>query len=366
MKEQLRIKLSSRIRRACFHNRFLSAVVAALMLLAPPKQNGRIERKLRFLEQYGKINGLTDKRTKRNALFRLFFARFFYASSYAEVFLYGLDGHVDQNKLNYVCEIELYHYYRLLNKLGAQMVFWKKEKTYERFHDFYGRELIYFSSAAQKEEFLSFFRRHSSGIIKPSDQYGGIGIEILRITNDTDPEQLWEKSCTKMPFVLEELIEQAPEMNSFYPDAVNTVRYVTFFHNGELTRMLAALRLGRGGSVVDNATSGGIYTLVDTETGRIKGPARSDLNELFEKHPDTGIRFEGSTIPRWEELNALVEKVVRVVPEQKLVGWDFALSKDGWVMVEGNSTPALQSFNLDHGMRAEITGLFKEVIPVWE
>ena len=92
----------------------------------------------------------------------------------------------------------------------------------------------------------------------------------------------------------------------------------------------------------------------------------NELNdELFEKHPDTGTQFEGNSIPRWDELNALSEKVVRVVPEQKQVGWDFALSKNGWVMVEGNSSPGLQSLDLDHGLRPLVTSTFGKVIPIW-
>ena len=31
-----------------------------------------------------------------------------------------------------------------------------------------------------------------------------------------------------------------------------------------------------------------------------------------------------------------------VVPEQRIVGWDLALSVDGWVIIEGNTRPGLQ------------------------
>ena len=365
MKEQLRKKPSSRIRRACFHNRFLSAVLAELILLASPKQSWRIERRLRSLEQYGKINGLTDEKTKRNALFHMFFSRLFYACDYTEYFLYGLDENRDPGKKDYVGSIELNHYFSLLNKIGRPDIFNGKVRMYQAIHDYYHREQTIISSAEEKESFLSFFQKHTAGIVKPIRSFGGKGVEIIRISDDTSTEQLWEHLQSRIPFVLEELIEQAPEMSAFYPHAVNTIRYNTFFYDGKLTRMQAAFRMGRGGKCVDNATSGGIYTLVDTETGRIKGPARSDLAERFENHPDTGVPFEGSYIPRWDELNKLVEKVVRVAPEQKQVGWDFALSKDGWVMVEGNSMPAIQSFDLEHGMRKEITELYRKVIPVW-
>ena len=104
--------------------------------------------------------------------------------------------------------------------------------------------------------------------------------------------------------------------------------------------------------------------MIDTDMGILKGPARSFAGELYEFHPDTGVYFQGSLIPRWNELNELLEKIVRVIPGQKQVGWDFALSKDGWVLVEANTSPALQSFDLTHGLRKLVAETFGQVVPV--
>ena len=153
-------------------------------------------------------------------------------------------------------------------------------------------------------------------------------------------------------------------MAQFCPTSVNTIRYNTFYHNGKLTRLQAVIRMGHSGSYVDNATSGGLYALINTQTGRILGPARSDAGEEFVQHPDTGIAFEGTCIPQWDQLNDLLEEIVRVVPEQKQVGWDFALSTKGWVMIEGNTYPRLQGFDWRHGLRPMITEVFGEAIPV--
>ena len=317
----------------------------------------------RSLERFD--NDLQNGETNNRLLFDIFFSRAFYAIEYQEYFLYGLNNSKDPGKLDYVGWYELKSYYRRLNIMGRPEIFDLKHKTYELFHDYYCREFLWFSSIEQKDDFMSFFQRHSAGIIKPTDKLGGRGIEIIRIEKDTDTNQIWSKVSNHLPFVLEELIEQSHEMNIFYPHSVNTIRYNTFYHDGTLTRMQAAFRTGRGGSYVDNATSGGIYTLVDTETGRILGPARSLKDELFETHPDTGTQFEGNSIPRWDELNKLIEKVVRVVPEQKQVGWDFALSKNGWVIVEGNTHPALQAFDLNHGLRPLVISTFGKVVPIW-
>lgn len=353
-------------RRITFHNKLASSIFAAFMVAFPTKVKRRAENFLHAWHQFDKTDNNLDERSKRRKVYNLIYARAFFSAEYNEYFLYGLDAASDPGKLDYVCWYELRHYYKLLNKKGRPDIFDQKEKTYEMFRDFYCREVLYFTSPKQKDIFLSFFQRHSAGVIKPTNKYGGAGVEIVRLSNELNPEQLWSTISTRIPFLLEELIEQAPEMNAFYPLSVNTIRYNTFYHDGKLTRLQAVFRIGRGGSMVDNATSGGIYALVDTETGRILGPARSFKNELYETHPDTGAPFEGNDIPRWDELNALVEKVVCVIPEQKQVGWDFALSKNGWVLVEGNAMPALQDFDLDHGMRKLVESTFGTVIPMWK
>ncbi|MBO4868989.1 MAG: hypothetical protein J5585_04700 [Clostridia bacterium] len=358
-------KAKNSILRFAFHKRAISKAIAALMLVLPSKEKEKAGTVINKIRSFNGPFSIPSGKEYRQLLLKLYFARVYYAAEYKEYFMYGLDKVSDPDKLEYVCWFELKDYLKKLNELGRPEIFRNKEKTYEVFRGFFRRELLYVSSEQLRDEFLSFFQRHSSGIIKPSERYGGEGIEIYNLSDGISPEQIWEEVSVKIPFVLEELIEQAPEMSVFYPQAINTIRYNTFYHDGKLTRLQAALRIGRGGSHVDNATSGGIYAPVDVQTGRITGPARSDNNEMFEEHPDTGVHFEGSFIPRWNELNALLEKVVCVVPEQMQVGWDFALSKDGWVMVEGNTMPAIQGFDLDHGMRKLFIETFGTVVPMW-
>lgn len=295
----------------------------------------------------------------------LLFCREFFAIQTDEYQAFRSSKLNEKEKLDYVGWLELGYYDMLLNEQGNPHVFELKEKTSEVFDSFYGREVVAVHSDQDIDKVSSFFERHGAGIVKPNAEYGGHGIAIYRITDTQTFEQIWDELEKKIPFVVEELIDQAPEMSAFYPHAVNTIRYNTFFHDGKLTKLQAVLRMGTGHSEVDNASSGGIFARVDTDTGRVIGPARNLRGETFETHPDTGIQFEGSVIPRWDELNQLLEKVVRVVPEQKQVGWDFALSKNGWIMVEGNATPMYQQFDPEHGLRETVKSTFGQVIKMW-
>jgi len=77
-------------------------------------------------------------------------------------------------------------------------------------------------------------------------------------------------------------------------------------------------------------------------------------------HPDTGIQIIGAQIPKWEELLALVEELVKIIPEQKYVGWDLALTTNGWCMIEGNDRAMLTGVQMceQRGIRQLINQTF--------
>ena len=353
------------IQRVSFHNALFSRIISEFKYNHTKSGSERERIMLDSLRSFVGCEASLDWKKDSRVIKDILYARAYFAIDSKEFFLYDFPHRNNKEKKNYVGWHELDYYYSCLNKTGYPEIFESKEKTYDYFSPFYGRKIEYIASENDKELFISFVQKHPNFIIKPTDQFGGAGIRILREKNQTQPETIWEEIKDQFPFVVEELIQQASDMNIFYPHAVNTIRYNSFYYKGKLKRLQAVFRIGRGGSVVDNATSGGIYALVDTETGRILGPARSFKNELFEKHPDTGMKFEGNYIPRWDELNALLDQVVRIVPEQKQVGWDFALSTNGWVMVEANTTPVLQDFDLDHGLRELLKKTFGKCIYIW-
>lgn len=53
-------------------------------------------------------------------------------------------------------------------------------------------------------------------------------------------------------------------------------------------------------------------------------------------HPDTNVRFIGFEIPMWDDLIALVKNVAIVIDGATMISWDFALGKEGWVLLEAN------------------------------
>ena len=59
---------------------------------------------------------------------------------------------------------------------------------------------------------------------------------------------------------------------------------------------------------------------------------------LYHRGPDDcGIQFIDWQVLHWEDLLKTAEEIFRTcLPEHKYIGFDFALTDNGWVLVEGN------------------------------
>lgn len=357
--------LIRQIKSAASRNSQLASLIADCQYLQLQRRKKHLDRAMQqeialFVDPSLRADEAYMRKLKRDILF----SRQYYQTCIKEYFLFDFEKLSDVERREYIGWFELKQYYDRLNTFGRPEIFDSKERTYEVFKAFFHRDAILIQKTSEKDAFIHFVCSHTPCVMKRLLAYGGKGIRRIVANSEQTAAQLFEAFVGDLPFLLEEMIDQDPAMARFHSQSVNTIRYNTFFHDGKLTKLQAAIRMGRGGSFLDNATSGGIYALVDVDTGSITGPAGSEAGEVFYSHPDNGVQIAGSQIPRWGELNELLEEVVRVVPEQKQVGWDFALSRDGWILVEGNSFPAIQSFDWHHGMRKEITDAFGQVILV--
>lgn len=276
-----------------------------------------------------------------------------------EYFLYHFRSRNDYGRKDFVGVHRLFLMWHKLWDEEKCRIYKDKYLTYQTYKKYYGREFIKVSAEDDFPQFYSFTQRHGGFIVKPIDNYGGKGIHIVRGMRDEEAHSIFEGILFDGEAVVEELIEQSPEMARYNPTSVNTVRFVTFLHEGKLTKICAVLRMGRNNSDVDNATYGGIHVPIDMEYGIAYTYAESYKGERYAVHPDTGEQIIGTKIPKWDELNRLMEELVKVVPEQKMVGFDMALSASGWVMIEANHDPASQDLVHDHGLRNVMSDFYQ-------
>ena len=228
-----------------------------------------------------------------------------------------------------------YGYCELVNDISVRELFDNKGVTYEKFKAFYKRELISVNSIDDFNLFEAFLGRHGSFIYKPLKGVCGKGIKIYRDIDDNH-KALFDDLLKYGSFVIEELIEQETSMANLHPESINTLRLATFRIKENVVVYGAAVRMGTGKSVVDNAGSGGIYCHVNCEHGFIDTNASDYLGNTYVYHPDTGVRFIGFDIPQWDAAKQLVKEMATIVDGATVISWDLAYSKKGWCMVEAN------------------------------
>lgn len=253
-----------------------------------------------------------------------------------EYFLFDFPRLNTRGRESFITDKIRWDYYARMNLEENKILFNDKKKAYELFGQYYGRELIEVTGDHDREAFLSFAARHPRFMVKPFDGSGGKGIFIADSHNFQSEDDLFQTIRRHGHVVVEELIEQTEKMASLHPASLNTVRVPTLKLKDRIEVLNPTLRIGRGGSVVDNASSGGIIVSVDAASGICIRKGMDEHNGVYLQTPDTGVVLPGFQIPRWEEALLLVKALAEVVPGNHYVGWDIALTDHGWVMVEGN------------------------------
>lgn len=267
-----------------------------------------------------------------------------------EYFYFDLYNKSSRDRRSFVSSAEVFFTVSNINK-GSQYPFDQKFSTYQAFEPYYRREAFTLTLPDESDKLIAFARKHGGFIIKPLSLSQGRGICLWRQDMDDAENALLSICSLKMKgAIVEELIQQDEEMASFHPSSINTIRYTVDYQDGYVDRIYAMIRLGVGNSQVDNTSAGGICAAIDLETGIIvsKGFRRDGKQFIF--HPDSGKQIIGTKIPKWDELNETIDRIRPKDTTVHFVGWDMALSKDGWCVVEGNWCPAIIGIQASSGV----------------
>lgn len=188
-------------------------------------------------------------------------------------------------------------------------------------------------------DFEEFIKESKEIIVKPINDEGGHGVEKIVYSNEIDCKELYQKLIIRDQLLVEECIKQHKDMNLLYDKSVNTMRMFTFYKNGEAYFLQAVLKIGNG-SVVDNFSSGGMYTYV-SDSGDVYVEAIDKNDNIYSTHPISNNKIVGFKVPMFKEAVELVKECAKIVPEVAYIGWDVAISEDGPVIVEGNCFPGV-------------------------
>lgn len=229
-----------------------------------------------------------------------------------------------------------------LRRITGEKVFLEEISDKYNFYllskSFFKRDAIKIDSTEQINSFVEFVKKLKKVFIKPLQGSQGKGAHIYNFV-DEDSATTYCKELLKdgSSWMVEECIRQSATMGQWNETSVNTIRIPSFLRDGKFTVIWTRMRMGKKGAVVDNAGSGGIVVNVDPQTGVITSDGIDEFHNHFEKHPGCGLTFKGWQVPRWKELLKIVEELHRTVFSKHIyIAWDFALTDDGWVVIEGN------------------------------
>lgn len=174
-------------------------------------------------------------------------------------------------------------------------------------------------------------------ILKPSiDSNGGKGVMLCEKYDETILKTIFDTYKTN--FVVQEVIEQSPDLAIFNSTSLNTIRITTLLINGKCSVLSKMFRHGGPNMKVDNMSSGGFGVGI-SDDGSLTF-ASSDTGELRRDVHISGIKYSKHKIPNFKSICQIAIRMHFHTPQCCMIGWDFALDK--------NNTPTLIEANYYH------------------
>lgn len=139
-------------------------------------------------------------------------------------------------------------------------------------------------------------------------------------------------------FIVQGAVRQSEKMAELNPTSLNTIRIMTYWSkNDGVVPVFAVVRMGRSGSVVDNASIGGLYCGVNPD-GTLKEYAYTMHPFSAHAKTDSGVVLKDFVVPKFEELKAKAVELHSHLPYTKLIGWDLCVDSENEIeLVEINA-----------------------------
>jgi hypothetical protein len=163
-----------------------------------------------------------------------------------------------------------------------------------------------------------------------------------------------DKLKDRMPpkCILQELIQQHPDMAILHPASVNTIRLITTNIKGKVQLFGDPLvRMGCNLRKCDNWAIGGLVGRIDLASDRLSRYCfyKPGYGGRTTRHPDTGIVFEDFRVPFVKEAIALAVLAHGFLDGLHSIGWDIAITPAGPMLIEGNDNWEISLFQSLHG-----------------
>lgn len=290
-----------------------------------------------MLKQVGVVKQRTDK-SRVLILADMIGCGFKYEAGYMDYVVFEMYNQPPEKRATYITRGQNNRLVRRLNDPESWHLVEDKATFNELFADVLHRRWLDLRSAGP-DDFSALIARCPRIVCKPLDATGGRGIEFIDSDTITDAPALYRRLLDENKVIVEQFIVQHPDIAAIYPLSVNTLRLVTLTDDeGNVHVVFSSMRLGNG-KMVDNLNSGGMATIVDTETGIISKPAADKDGTEYPAHPHTNVAFVGRQVPFYRQSVELVIAAAKRLPTLRYLAWDVAVTTDGPLLIEANHFP---------------------------
>ncbi len=186
-----------------------------------------------------------------------------------------------------------------------------------------------------KEEALDAILSEKNVLIKPSDSWKGIGVKKVDTSNKDEVLKIINDYMKNGDFIIQEILIQSNQMNSFNPSSVNTIRVITLLVNNKVEILSAIVRIGKKDSFVDNYAQGGKVRPIDVETGMLRTFELQDEKAIYKD--ENGNDLKSELLVSFDKVKEIVKHHSRL-PSLRILGWDFAIDENNEpVVIEINA-----------------------------
>ena len=279
-----------------------------------------------------------------------------YKLPWKEKLHYNLLGFTDQEYYNFNLKHNDYHNYisyyeRMgLDDANGRFAYIIGEKLiFERFfgqivnvpHIFaWNRNGVYIDpNTSEIVDIIALLKNEKRLIVKPTrSNGGGYGVHAISYTDNSflldnniiSSEALIDYLLKLRNCIVVQFIQQAEYSSKIYSNSTNSIRIATGrMKNGEIEVLLSFHRFGSSTSgIVDNISSGGVFSLIDENGCLSGGRSYVDINKVLDRHPDTGAIITETIIPGWKKLCTRLIEAHKKVPYYSFLAWDVVLDQN--------------------------------------
>ena len=259
-----------------------------------------------------------------------------YGIGYTDYFKGDYINRTEEEKKTYLTCKNYVPILNYLNKKEYRVVTNDKIVFLRIFDKYVGRDWIDLRITSAKE-FKEFLQKYKVIFAKRKDDYGGHGIRRIMDKDVKNYNKLYEELKESGNILVEEEIKQHEALKKLNPYAVNTLRVISLFKDGEVHILANALRMNVNDDII--VSYGDAFARV-TMDGEFETDIADDYGNYYIEHPLTKVKFKDVKVPFMKEAYDMVKEAHKLIPDVRYIGWDVVFTPDGPILMEGNEYPS--------------------------